>query len=161
MLTGLAHSAICVTDLDAAVAWYRDVLGLRVLSPPFRIAGADIERDMAEVVPEVQPVVLKAAIVGFDDRSDRVLEVIEYPGAPLHPKTDQPLSYPGLTHVGVVCDDIVATRRDLEAKGAEFITAGVAGIAGLRTTWMRDPFGIVWILMQKGNADRPYYRQHA
>ena len=28
MLTGMAHSAICVPDVQAAVDWYRDILGL-------------------------------------------------------------------------------------------------------------------------------------
>ena len=32
MITGLAHTALCVSDVEAAVEWYRDVLGLTVLS---------------------------------------------------------------------------------------------------------------------------------
>ena len=70
MITGLAHTALCVADVDAAVAWYRDVLGLTVLSPPYRMDGPDIERDMGELVPS--PVVVKAAIIGVPDDSDRV-----------------------------------------------------------------------------------------
>ena len=35
MITGLAHSGVCVQDCDAAVAFYRDVLGMTVLSPPY------------------------------------------------------------------------------------------------------------------------------
>jgi catechol 2,3-dioxygenase-like lactoylglutathione lyase family enzyme len=31
----LAHTGVCVPDVEAAVAWYRDVLGLTVLSPPY------------------------------------------------------------------------------------------------------------------------------
>ena len=38
-ITGLAHTALHVPDVEAAVAWYRDVLGLRVLSPPYRMEG--------------------------------------------------------------------------------------------------------------------------
>jgi catechol 2,3-dioxygenase-like lactoylglutathione lyase family enzyme len=34
MITGLAHSGVCVPDCEAAVAYYRDVLGFTVLSPP-------------------------------------------------------------------------------------------------------------------------------
>ena len=77
MITGLAHTALHVADVDAAVAWYRDVLGLTVLSPPYRMEGDAITRDMGELVPA--PVVVKAAIVGVDDGADRVIEVIEYP----------------------------------------------------------------------------------
>ena len=92
MITGLAHTALHVEDVDAAVAWYRDVLGLVVLSPPYRMDGDAITRDMGELVPA--PVVVKAAIVGVDDRSDRVIEVIEYPTvtttAPLPPDVTRP-----------------------------------------------------------------------
>ena len=75
MITGLAHTGVCVPDCAAAVAFYRDVLGLRVLSPPYVMAGNAIRDDMGELVSDPT---MKAAIVGFDDGSDRVLEVIEY-----------------------------------------------------------------------------------
>jgi catechol 2,3-dioxygenase-like lactoylglutathione lyase family enzyme len=155
--TGVAHSAVCVADCDAAVAWYRDVLGMTVLSPPYRMDGAAIEHDMAALVPS--PVVVKAAIVGFGD-DDRVLEVIEYPNAPGSDTRASLAVYDhGLTHVGLVCDDVDATRAHLEANGASFLVEGVADVAGLRTTWFRDPFGVVFILLEKRDADRPYYRQ--
>jgi catechol 2,3-dioxygenase-like lactoylglutathione lyase family enzyme len=154
----LAHSAICVADCDAAVEWYRDALGMHVLSPPYRMEGDAIERDMAALVPS--PVVVKAAILGFDD-SDRVLEVIEYPNAPgSDGRVAMEVFDHGLTHVGIVCDDIAATRAHLEANGAAFLVDGVAEVAGLRTTWFRDPFGVVFILMEKRAGDRPYYRQY-
>jgi catechol 2,3-dioxygenase-like lactoylglutathione lyase family enzyme len=79
VITGLAHSAICVPDVEAAVAWYRDVLGLQVLSPPYLMEGDAITNDMGELIPDPR---LKAAIVGFPGDGDRVLEVIEYPGTP-------------------------------------------------------------------------------
>ena len=156
MITGIAHSAVCVPDVDAAVAWYESVLGLRRLSPPFRMEGETIERDLGELLPS--PVVVKAAIVGTAD-DDRVLEVIEYPEAPDRRRPDWRLSDHGLTHVGLVCDDLVATRADLEAKGVHFLTAGIAEIAGLRTTWFRDPWGVTFILMEKSRPDRAYWRQ--
>ena len=56
MITGLAHTAVCVPDVDAAVEWYRDVLGLAVLSPPYQMEGDAIERDMGGLVPS--PVVV-------------------------------------------------------------------------------------------------------
>ena len=77
MITGLAHTGVCVPDCEAAVAFYRDVLGLRVLSPPYVMAGNAIRDDMGELVSDPT---MKAAIVGFGDDSDRVLEVIEYLG---------------------------------------------------------------------------------
>ena len=159
MISGLAHTALRVADVDAATAWYRDVLGLSVLSPPYRMEGDAITRDMGELVPA--PVVVKAAIVGIDDGSDRVIEVIEYPavatGAPLPPAVTRL----GFTHVALLCDDVVETRAELEANGVEFLVDGVADVAGVRTTWFADPWSNVFILVEKvRHPDRPYFRQY-
>jgi catechol 2,3-dioxygenase-like lactoylglutathione lyase family enzyme len=158
VLTGLAHTAVCVPDIDAAVRWYSDVLGLRVLSPPYRMEGPEIERDMGELVPA--PVTVTAAIVGFG-RDDRVLELIEYPAAGVAPpEPGRPsVTRVGITHVAMLCDDIAATRAELEGRGVQFLTTGIADVAGLRTTWCNDPWGTVIILMEKSREDRPYWGQ--
>ena len=159
MITGLAHTALCVADVDAAVTWYRDVLGLVVLSPPYRMEGDTIARDMGELVPP--PVVVKAAIMGVDDASDRVIEVVEYPEAPGRARPADPsvIDY-GFTHVALLCDDVVSTRAELEGKGVRFLVPGVADVAGLRTTWFADPWDNTFILVEKvRRPDQPYYRQ--
>jgi catechol 2,3-dioxygenase-like lactoylglutathione lyase family enzyme len=159
VLRGLAHTAVRVADVDAAVAWYRDVLGLTVLSPPYRMEGEAITRDMGELVPA--PVVVKAAIVGIDGDGDRVLEVIEYPEVACGPAPEPSVLELGFTHVGLVCDDVVSTRADLEAKGVRFLVASVAEVAGLVTTWFTDPWNNVFILVEKvRHPDRPYFRQY-
>jgi catechol 2,3-dioxygenase-like lactoylglutathione lyase family enzyme len=159
MITGVAHTAVCVPDVEAAVAWYESVLGLTVLSPPYLIEGDAIERDMGELVPS--PVAVKAAILGFPDGGDRVLEVIEYPRAPGRPRPpDASVVDQGFTHVGLVCDDIVATRAELERKGVRFLTRGMAEIVGLRTTWFADPHGLVFILLEKRDREKPYFAQY-
>jgi catechol 2,3-dioxygenase-like lactoylglutathione lyase family enzyme len=159
MITGVAHTAVCVPDVEAAVAWYESVLGLTVLSPPYVVEGDAIERDMGELVPS--PVAVKAAILGFPDGGDRVLEVIEYPRAPGRPRPpDASVVDHGFTHVGLVCDDIVATRADLEDKGVRFLTRGMAEIVGLRTSWFADPHGLVFILLEKRDPEKPYFAQY-
>lgn len=158
MLTGLAHTAVCVPDLEEAVRWYSEVLGLRVLSPPYTMRGAQIEHDMGELVPP--PVVVAAAIVGIGN-SDRVLELIEYPAAGIGASESRGPSVTriGITHFGLVCDDIATTRSQLEARGVPFLTKGIADVAGLKTTWCHDPWGTVIILMEKGDGARPYWGQ--
>lgn len=85
MIRSLAHTAVCVPDLDAAIRGYESALGLEVLAPPVLMKGEAIERDMSELVPR---------------------------------------------------------------------------IAGLRTTWFRDPHGTVFILMEKcTDPGKPYFRQ--
>jgi methylmalonyl-CoA/ethylmalonyl-CoA epimerase len=122
------------------------------------MSGEDIARDMGELVPS--PVVVKAAIVGLG-ADDHVLELIEYPeaGGGSPGPGDPVITEPGLTHVGLICDDITTTREQLETRGVTFLTAGIADLAGLRTTWFRDPWGTVFILLEKQHADRPYWRQ--
>ena len=159
MITGLAHTALHVADVDTAVAWYRDVLGLDVLSPPYRMDGDAITADMGELVPA--PVVVKAAIVGIDDGSDRVIEVIEYPSVATGAPAPADVTRLGYTHIALLCDDVATTRAELEARGVRFIVDGIADVAGVRTTWFADPWDNVFILVQKvRRPDRPYFRQY-
>jgi|SRR3954447_3013342 len=162
MLTSLAHTAVCVPDIDEAVRWYETVLGLTVIWPPVLMEGDAIEKDMAELVPS--PVVMKGAILGVGDApvsGDRVIEVIQYVSGPGRAKAaDAALTDHGWSHVGLVCDDLEATRADLEAKGVHFLTEGLADIVGLRTTWFEDPWRNVFILMEKRHPEKPYYGQY-
>jgi catechol 2,3-dioxygenase-like lactoylglutathione lyase family enzyme len=157
MLTGLAHSALCVPDVEAATRWYAETLGFTVLSPPYLVEGPDIERDMGELIPHAR---LKAAILGFPGDGDRVIEIIEYPDTEGRPRPgDASIVDHGLSHVGVICDDIEVTRRELEGRGVTFLTRGIASVARVRTTWCTDPWGTVLILVEKGDPSRPYYAQ--
>lgn len=158
MINALAHTAVCVPDVEAAVAWYRDVLGLQVLSSPYLMEGPEIAEDMGELVADPR---LKAAIVGFAEDGDRVLEVIEYPGVGgTDARSSAALTDWGLTHIGLICDDVEATRADLEAQGVQFLVRGVARLAGVATTWFVDPWGVVFILVGKTIPAKPYYAQY-
>jgi catechol 2,3-dioxygenase-like lactoylglutathione lyase family enzyme len=157
VITGLAHCAVCVPDCEAAVAFYRDVLGFTVLSPPYVMDGDAIRSDMGELLADPA---MKAAILGFGDDGDRVLEVIEYLRADgRDARRSAGLADHGLTHVGLICDDVDATRESLEDKGVRFLVDGIADIAGVRTTWFVDPWGVVFILVEKSNPERPYFAQ--
>jgi len=159
----MAHTGVCVPNCEAAVAFYRDVLGLRVLSPPYVMTGNAIRDDMGELVSDPS---MKAAIVGFEDDGDRVLEVIEYLGvAGCPPHSGRParraLTDHGLSHVGLICEDLDATRAELESKGVRFLVSGIADVARVRTTWFVDPWGVVFILVEKSRPERPYFSQWA
>jgi catechol 2,3-dioxygenase-like lactoylglutathione lyase family enzyme len=158
MIRGVAHTAVCVPDVEEAARWYAETLGFTILSPPYLMEGDAIARDMGELIPIPR---LKAAIVGVPGDGDRVLELVEYPGAGGQPPSpDASVIDHGLTHVGLVCDDIAETRAQLESRGVQFLTRGIASIAGLRTTWFNDPYGTVFILLEKRDPDRPYFAQY-
>ena len=155
----LAHTAICVPDVDAAAAWYESVLGLTVLSPPYLMEGDSITDDMGELLP-TRPVAVKAAIIG-NAAGDHVIELIGYPNEPAG-DGDAPraIAQTGISHVGIVCDDIDDARARIEDAGGTFIVSGVANVARLRTTWFRDPWGVLFILMQKHDPSHAYWRQY-
>ncbi len=139
------------------MAFYRDALGLQVLSPPYVMAGEAIRDDMGELVSDST---MKAAIVGFGDDGDRVLEVIEYLGVTgSDQRTAAGLADHGLSHVGLICSDLDATRTQLQASGVRFLVDGIADVAGVRTTWFVDPWGVVFILVEKTRPERPYFAQ--
>jgi catechol 2,3-dioxygenase-like lactoylglutathione lyase family enzyme len=159
VISGLAHTGVCVPNLEDAVEWYTGTLGLVLLSPPARIEGRTIEEDMGEMIPGI---VLKAAILGVPDSGDRVLELLEYPRHPGRPKSESwSLTDHGFSHVGLICDDISATRARLETQGVRFLTDRTARITGLETSWFEDPYGNVFILMEKSAKHLPYFRQWA
>ena len=66
-------------------------------------------------------------VVGTD-AGDQVLELVEYPELDV-PRAQRTITEPGLTHVGLLCNDIEATR------------------------------GVIFILVEKTRPERPYWRQ--
>lgn len=101
---------------------------------------------------------MKAAIVGLPGDGDRVLEVIEYINVG-GGDANRLLTDHGLSHVGLICEDLDATRADLESKGVRFLVSGIADVARVRTTWFADPWGVVFILVEKSRPERPYFAQ--
>ena len=161
MITGLAHTALHVADVDAAVAWYRDVLGLTVLSPPYRMEGDAIDARHGRA----------GAVAGRREgrdrrrrrRRDRVIEVIEYPNVDRRPRARPTVDRRSRLHARRLA--VRRRRRDpRRARGARACASsstGVADVAGLRTTWFADPWDNVFILVEKvRHPDRPYYRQY-
>jgi methylmalonyl-CoA/ethylmalonyl-CoA epimerase len=159
VITGLAHTGVCVPDCEAAVAFYQDVLGLRVLSPPYVMSGKAIRDDMGELASDPS---MKAAILGFPGDGDRVLEVIEYLGVEGSDRRGA-LTDHGVSHVGLICADLDATSAELQRKGVRFLVSGIADVARVRTTWFVElcgsKKGLVFILVEKSRPERPYFSQ--
>ena len=61
--------------------------------------------------------------------------------------------------MGLISEDLDATRAELESKGVRFLVDGIADVARVRTTWFADPWGVVFILVEKKRHERPYFSQ--
>ena len=122
------HYGITVSDLDRAVEFYRDVLGLAVIAE-FSVGGdafatgVDVEGASAEFA--------------HLDAGDARIELVSYD--PEGDATDEPsLNDPGAAHVGLEVDDLDAVYRDLPAS-VRTLSEPQTTESGTRILFVRDP----------------------
>jgi len=126
VITGIGHVAFRITDLDRALTFYCDILGLR---EAFRL-----DRD-GEPSPWI--VYLQVAPGDF-------IEL--FPGA--EEVSPQPARDAGYNHFCLLVDDIQATVRDLGARGLPIDGEPTKGIDNNYQYWITDPDGNRIELMQ-------------
>jgi catechol 2,3-dioxygenase-like lactoylglutathione lyase family enzyme len=135
---GLHHVGITVRDLDEAIGFYHDVLGLGFVNEPSPVFDAPALGPAVGVPGAALRQVSLAA-------GDLIVELLEYrqPASPI----DAPLPQNalGAQHVAFLVDDIHAKKAELEARGVSFfsevnaIDDGV--LAGWRWVYFADPEG--------------------
>ena len=110
----LDHVSVTAADLDASIAFYRDVLGLA-----YRDRGIADEPEVAEIMGADGATIEWAE---FDLGRGQVLELIRF-DRPVGASRRGPLWDPGATHIGIGLDDI-------EAVHARCVEAGVPTRSG-------------------------------
>lgn len=147
VVTGLFHGGITVADMDRALTFYRDGLGLevrfdRVLDAPY----------LHEVLA-VPFSTIRVVYLYLPGQSDAFLELLEYrdaqPGRPPARPSD-----PGSGHLCLYVDDVAGLHSRLSGAGFRArsertvdITAGPN--AGARSVYMLDPDGYPVELFQR------------
>ncbi len=120
------HAGISVADLEASIAWYRDMLGFELV----RIVD----------IPDAE----KAGRVALIRHGDFIIELFcVYGAAPLpaerrHPATD--IQTLGVKHVAYAVPDITALMTELKAKGADVVW-DIMVHDGDRCAFVRDNTG--------------------
>jgi catechol 2,3-dioxygenase-like lactoylglutathione lyase family enzyme len=155
-MLGAWHFSFTVSDIDASVAFYRDLLGLEL------IHQQDQDNDYTR------------ALVGFPDASLRIaqlavpgqpvgisghhLELVEYVvprGAPY----GQGRNRPGAAHLAFCVTDAPATHRRLSAAGVRFVSPPQAITSGVNTggstCYFLDPDDITLELVQPPPSRMP------
>lgn len=123
MIYELNHAGIVIRDLDASLAFYRDVLGARVAA--------------RNVIPSSQTDVVYLQIAGG---------MIEL----LHRRQPAPNEVFGITHLGFMTDNLDADYGALvEAGSASVAAPKVAGTGIGRLAFVRDPNGARIELLQR------------
>jgi catechol 2,3-dioxygenase-like lactoylglutathione lyase family enzyme len=143
-VTGTIHTGLQVSDLEASLGFYRDLLGFEVIAT--RVAS---EPYLDELVgyPGVE---LHVAFLRFP-ASEHVLELLEYRNVTRHP-VDTGTANPGTAHLCVSVDDLQAAYRTLRDAGVEFVSEPVLVTAGPNkgrlAIYAKDPDGIRMELLQ-------------
>ncbi len=117
MLRAIDHAGIAVTDLEAAVAFYRDVLGMALVH--------------RETLPEQG---VRAALLDVGESHVELLEPLDADGGVARFLARRG---PGLHHLAYRVDDIDAVLASLSAAGTRLIDAAPrAGIRGSRVAFL-------------------------
>lgn len=137
MIDGIHHTCLTVSDMERSVAFYRDLLELRLI---FDTAseGIRLEGPVAD------------AVTGCPGTSQRVVyfaagrdlfELVEYrpPGKPL---VDRRASDCGTTHVCFLTDDIDSVYRRLQAAGVP-VHSAPQWVGDAQVFYFRDPDGLI------------------
>ena len=131
------HFAVTVSNLDRAVAFYRDTLGLDVLSE-FSVGGEAFATGVGVDGASAEFVQL--------DAGDARLELVEY--TPEGQTRAEPrLNQPGATHLGLEVADLDAVYEALP-DGVETIAEPQSTESGTRICFVRDPDGTLVELLE-------------
>lgn len=152
MLGAMAHTGITVRDMDRALRFYRDLLGLKVLGD-ITFSGAEVD-----ALTQVAGARLRAVYLRSEkDRNGPPLELLQF----IEPQGDTGTPYarltnPGITEVAFWVTDIEQTYHTLRAQGVEFYSAPqlfvLEGYGKVKAVYFRDPDGTTLELLQRVTA---------
>jgi catechol 2,3-dioxygenase-like lactoylglutathione lyase family enzyme len=142
------HTGFTVSDIERSVAFYRDVLGMRLVR---RQTGS---APYLSQVTGFEGVRLEIALLQPADGGS-MLELLQYVSHPA-PATDRATNRPGNGHLCFKVDDLHAACSELRRRGVTLfsepteITAG--SHAGGKAVYVRDPDGFTVELYQGPSA---------
>lgn len=132
------HTAVTVSDLDRAVDFYQNALGLSI-ADRFAVGGEAFATAVDQTGASGRFVHLVAGD-GTADAADRVrIELVEFEPEG-EPRGADDLVEPGTSHVGFEVDDVDAAVADLP-DDATLVSEPQTTESGARVVFVRDPEG--------------------
>jgi len=137
VINTIHHTAFTVSDIERSIAFYRDILGMKVLwdSVQARVPFKGPECDQVTACPGTEQHVVYLGVGGG------VLELVEYTptGKPLE---NQKASDIGASHICLKTDDINALYEKLLANNV-VVHCPPQNTGQLSVFYFRDPDGII------------------
>ena len=135
------HVGISVADLERAIAFYRDMLGMELLTPVFPFGGPDFSGVMGLENAQGRMGVVRGGSVQLE-----LFEFSHPDPAPQDP--DQSVGDRGISHFGIEVDDIDEIYARLTAAGVRFHSPVTTFGSGIKAAYGRDPDGNVFELLE-------------
>jgi glyoxylase I family protein len=140
--TGISHIAICVQDVDKSLAFYRDILGMRVTLDQIQDTTAG---GLPHVYQQARKTRRTVHLRYGDGRTTPFLVVTSHPnedceGQPI--KLDQV----GISHLSFTVRDLKALAEDMIAKGVQLaapLEAFTNAQGDISSIFVYDPDGIL------------------
>jgi catechol 2,3-dioxygenase-like lactoylglutathione lyase family enzyme len=141
-----SHLGICVSDLAAALAFYRDALGFEPA------AELEVKGEPSETLLQLRDLALRAVYLRRDGVT---IELLHY-DSPGHVGDGAPraMNGLGLTHLSLRVDDLDALVGDLAARGTPILrqTRIDNPQLGARAIFVTDPDGTLIELVEASDA---------
>jgi len=146
-VTRIDHVGITVSDVDRALGFYRDLLGLRVIA------------DSSVTAPEVAELLgldsVQLRVADLDSGDGRIVELIQYV-QPKGRRIPYDSSDPATEHIAFTVDDLGAVRERLSKAGAAIVSRRPITISepggdfdGAICLYVRDPDGAILELVER------------
>ena len=133
MIIGMHHSGVVVRDMEKALAFYTEVLGLKSLGTAER-RGAPISQVVGYENAHLTRTMLATP-------SGTNVELLQYHSPPPADRPTQERSVLGASHIAFTVDDIEATFQELISRGARKLNPPVEVEPGRKVTYLQDPDG--------------------
>jgi catechol 2,3-dioxygenase-like lactoylglutathione lyase family enzyme len=134
VLRSVRHVGVVVSDLDASLAFYRDLLGLEPLRE-LDESGPHLDAMLALEGVRVRTVKLRAP------GGDTLVELLHFAAPPAEPRVPR-LAETGPTHLAFTVDDLDTLHARLVAAGVRFNAPPQASPDGLaKVAFCLDPDG--------------------
>jgi glyoxylase I family protein len=148
-ITGVDHFGVTVSDVERALAFWRDRLGLR------EVARGVVEwehLDRLVALPDTRIEWVELRIPGGG-----TVELSQYhrpAGAPVEPGEE---NEPGRSHISLLVDDLGTMLADLRSSGVrartdEPVDIPVGAYAGGKAAYVFDPDGVEIELIERGGG---------
>ena len=140
--TGVSHIAICVRDLDKSLAFYRDILGMRVASDRIQDTTTG---GLPHVYKHPRKTRRQVRLMYGQGDTTPTLTMTSHPG-------DEPDGDPikldqiGISHLAFSVPDVKALAEELTSKGVQLagpLEARTDSQGNLSSFYVYDPDGIL------------------